>query len=114
VLAAIAQPIFQVLVPIYPELWFNLQGRGTVTAVLSMSNIVGGVFLHTRRGKGVRTDWYAAALAQLLSPIFGGPRPSILMIGIITTVLSPCCFLVGSRPPTPPSVLYLFTWSILY
>jgi FLVCR family MFS transporter 7 len=44
VLAAIAQPIFQVLVPIYPELWFNLQGRGTVTAVLSMSNIVGGVF----------------------------------------------------------------------
>jgi FLVCR family MFS transporter 7 len=27
----------------------------------------------------------------------------VLVLAIITTVIAPCCFLVGSRPPTPPS-----------
>jgi hypothetical protein len=40
--AGVAQPIFQVLAPIYAELWFDLRGRGTATTILSISNIVGG------------------------------------------------------------------------
>lgn len=44
-----------------------------------------------------------SALAQLISPLLGGPKQSILVLGIIQTATAPLVFLIGSRPPTPPT-----------
>ncbi|KAJ3877744.1 major facilitator superfamily domain-containing protein [Lentinula edodes] len=83
--AAIAQPIYQVLGPKYSENWFNLQGRTTATMIVAIANPVG------------------SAIGQLLSPLVGGTRQSILVLGIISTAVIPFIFLVHSQPPTPPT-----------
>ncbi|RDB25138.1 Major facilitator superfamily domain-containing protein 7 [Hypsizygus marmoreus] len=83
--AAIAQPIFQVLGPIYSETWFNLQGRTTATMIVSIANPIGG------------------AVGQLLSPLVGDTRQSILVLGILSTAVTPFVFLIGTAPPTPPT-----------
>lgn len=93
IIAGIAQPIFQVIGPRYSELWFDLKGRGSATTILAISNTIG------------------AAVAQLVSPSVGGPRSAVLVLGIVCTVLAPCCFIVGARPPTPPSTFPLFSLS---
>lgn len=82
---AIAQPIFQVLGPMYSETWFDLKGRTTATMIISVSNPVGG------------------ALGQLISPIPGNTRHSILILGIISTAAIPFVFLIGEAPPIPPT-----------
>ncbi|KAI5123266.1 hypothetical protein M0805_001355 [Coniferiporia weirii] len=84
-LSAFPQVIFQVLAPKFSETWFNLQGRTTATMLMSISNPIG------------------AAVGQLISPIVTDPRDSVLVLGIISTAISPFVLLVGSRPPTPPS-----------
>ncbi|KAJ6609864.1 major facilitator superfamily domain-containing protein [Mycena sp. CBHHK59/15] len=83
--SAIAQPIFQVLGPKYSETWFDLKGRTTATMVIAIANPIGG------------------ALGQLLSPIVGDSRQSILVLGIISTVAAPLVFLISAAPPTPPT-----------
>ncbi|KAJ6499353.1 major facilitator superfamily domain-containing protein [Mycena sanguinolenta] len=83
--AAIAQPIFQVMGPKYSETWFDLQGRTTATMVLSIANPIGG------------------ALGQLLSPIVGNTRQSILVLGIMSSVAAPFVLLISAAPPTPPT-----------
>ncbi|KAJ7783079.1 major facilitator superfamily domain-containing protein [Mycena metata] len=83
--SALAQPVFQVLGPKYSETWFDLQGRTTATMILSIANPVGG------------------ALGQLLSPIVGDTRQSILVLGIMSTVAAPFVFLISAAPPTPPT-----------
>ncbi|KIM45391.1 hypothetical protein M413DRAFT_442062 [Hebeloma cylindrosporum] len=83
--ASIAQPIYQVLSPKYSETWFNLNGRTTATMVMAISNPVGG------------------ALGQLISPLTGNTRQSILILGIMSTVVAPLVFLVQRGPPTPPT-----------
>ncbi|KAJ7262229.1 major facilitator superfamily domain-containing protein [Mycena haematopus] len=83
--AAIAQPIFQVIGPKYSETWFDLQGRTTATMILSIANPIGG------------------ALGQLLSPIVGNTRQSILVLGIMSSVAAPFVFLISVAPPTPPT-----------
>ncbi|KAF9010646.1 major facilitator superfamily domain-containing protein [Cyathus striatus] len=83
--AAIAQPVYQVLGPKYSETWFNLQGRTTATMVIAISNPVGG------------------ALGQLLSPIVGNTRQSVLVLGIMATAVTPFIFLIRSAPPSPPT-----------
>ncbi|KAJ7188327.1 major facilitator superfamily domain-containing protein [Mycena filopes] len=83
--AAMAQPVFQVLGPKYSETFFDLRGRTTATMILSIANPVGG------------------ALGQLLSPIVGTPRQSILVLGIMSTVAAPFVFLISAAPPTPPT-----------
>ncbi|KAJ3913441.1 major facilitator superfamily domain-containing protein [Lentinula edodes] len=83
--AAIAQPIYQVLGPKYSENWFNLQGRTTATMIVAIANPVG------------------SAIGQLLSPLVGGTRQSILVLGIISTAVIPFIFLVHSQPPMPPT-----------
>ncbi|KAJ7072374.1 major facilitator superfamily domain-containing protein [Mycena amicta] len=85
VFSAIAQPIFQVIGPKYSETWFNLRGRVTATMVVAIANPVGG------------------ALGQLLSPIVGTTRQSILILAIISTVAAPCVLLISAAPPTPPT-----------
>uniref|UniRef100_A0A0W0F096 MFS general substrate transporter n=1 Tax=Moniliophthora roreri TaxID=221103 RepID=A0A0W0F096_MONRR len=85
VFAAIAQPLYQVLAPIYSEKWFDLKGRTTATMICSVANPVGG------------------AIAQLLSPLVGDTRQSILVLGIICTAVTPLVFMVQSAPPTPPT-----------
>ncbi|KAG6902749.1 hypothetical protein C0995_011897 [Termitomyces sp. Mi166 len=83
--AAIAQPIYQVVGPKYSETWFNLKGRTTATMIVAISNPIGG------------------AVGQLISPLVGDTRQSILVLGILSTAVTPFIFLVGSVPPTPPT-----------
>jgi len=85
IFGAIAQPIFQILGPKYSEVWFNLKERTTATMVMSIANPVGG------------------AIAQILSPLFSTTRVSILYLGVISTVATPFVFMIGEKPPTPPT-----------
>ncbi|KAA1473990.1 MFS general substrate transporter [Dentipellis sp. KUC8613] len=80
-----AQPVFQVLAPRYSEVWFDLKGRTTATMLISIANPIGG------------------AIGQLVSPIFDDTRKSILVLGIVTTAVTPVIFLVAEAPPTPPT-----------
>ncbi|KAF9050074.1 major facilitator superfamily domain-containing protein [Panaeolus papilionaceus] len=82
---SIAQPIYQVIGPIYSETWFDLKGRTTATMIIAISNPLGG------------------AIGQLISPLVGDTRQSILVLGIISTVAAPLVFLIGRAPPTPPT-----------
>ncbi|KAJ3846390.1 MFS general substrate transporter [Lentinula lateritia] len=81
----IVQPIDQVLGPKYSENWFNLQDHTTATIVVVIANPVG------------------SAIEQLLSPLVGGTRQSILVLGIISTAVIPFIFLVHSQPLTSPT-----------
>ncbi|KAF7315391.1 MFS general substrate transporter [Mycena indigotica] len=83
--SAIAQPIFQVIGPKYSETWFDLKGRVSATMIIAIANPVGG------------------ALGQLLSPIVGSTRQSILVLAIISTVAAPFVLLISAAPPTPPT-----------
>ncbi|KAJ3804509.1 hypothetical protein F5876DRAFT_70577 [Lentinula aff. lateritia] len=82
---SIVQPIDQVLGPKYSENWFNLQDHTTATIVVVIANPVG------------------SAIEQLLSPLVGGTRQSILVLGIISTAVIPFIFLVHSQPLTSPT-----------
>lgn len=83
--AGFAQPVFQVLGPIYSEKWFDLNGRTTATMLIAIANPIG------------------SALGQLLSPIVGTTRQSILVLGIISTVAVPAVLLISDCPPSPPT-----------
>ncbi|KAF8629274.1 hypothetical protein AX17_005852 [Amanita inopinata Kibby_2008] len=83
--ASIAQPIYQVLGPKYSETWFDLQGRTTATMIVAIANPIGG------------------ALGQLISPLVGDSRKSILVLGIMSTAVAPFVLLVTDAPPTPPT-----------
>ncbi|EKM52317.1 uncharacterized protein PHACADRAFT_260633 [Phanerochaete carnosa HHB-10118-sp] len=84
-IAGVAQPVFQVLGPLYSETWFDTKSRTTVTMVASIANPVG------------------SGISQLISPLSGTPRASILVLAIICTAVVPCAFVVGDAPPTPPT-----------
>jgi len=84
-IGALAQPIYQVIGTKYSETWFDLKGRTTATMIIGISNPFGG------------------ALGQLLSPLVGDTRQSILILGILTTAIAPLVFLIGDAPPTPPT-----------
>ncbi|KIJ67994.1 hypothetical protein HYDPIDRAFT_107555 [Hydnomerulius pinastri MD-312] len=83
--SAIAQPVFQVLGPKYSEKWFDLKGRTTATMVIAIANPIG------------------AALGQLLSPVVGTARQSVLILAIISTAATPALFLISAAPPSPPT-----------
>ncbi|KNZ75045.1 Major facilitator superfamily domain-containing protein 7, partial [Termitomyces sp. J132] len=85
--AAIAQPIYQVLGPKYSETWFDLKGRTTATMIVAIANPIGG------------------AVGQLVSPLVAVKYclSKILVLGILSTAVTPFIFLVGSVPPTPPT-----------
>ncbi|KAG6331792.1 hypothetical protein ID866_7298 [Astraeus odoratus] len=83
--AALSQPVFQVLGPMYSERWFDLKGRTTATMLIAIANPIG------------------SALGQLLSPLVGTARQSILVLGIISTVACPAIFLIADSPPSPPT-----------
>ncbi|KAG1732249.1 MFS general substrate transporter [Suillus paluster] len=84
-LSAISQPVFQVLGPKYSEMWFGLGGRTTATMLIAISNPIGG------------------AIGQVLSPLVGTTRQSILILAIICTAVAPALFLIRSEPPSPPT-----------
>ncbi|KAI8972584.1 major facilitator superfamily domain-containing protein [Trametes punicea] len=84
-LAGVAVPIFQIVVPSYSQKWFDLKGRTTATMIMGVANPVGN------------------ALGQLIPPLVPPPRQSLLVLAIIFTVISPVVFLVGNAPPTPPT-----------
>ncbi|GBE87090.1 predicted protein [Sparassis crispa] len=85
IIAGVAQPVFQVLIPSYSEKWFDLKGRTTATMLISIANPIGN------------------AVGQLISPLVGNPSQSILVMGIIFTAVTPCVFFVSDAPPTPPT-----------
>ncbi|EPQ51930.1 MFS general substrate transporter [Gloeophyllum trabeum ATCC 11539] len=84
-MAAFAASVFQVIGPRYSETWFDLSGRTTATMVVAIANPIG------------------SALGQLISPIAGTTRQSILILGIICTAVTPAALGIGSAPPTPPT-----------
>src|SRR5258708_888000 len=55
----LAQPWFQVLGPKYSELWFDLKGRTTATAIIAIANPIGG------------------ALGELLAPLVSDIRKGV-------------------------------------
>ncbi|KAI6134496.1 major facilitator superfamily domain-containing protein [Pisolithus thermaeus] len=83
--SAISQPVFQVLAPMFSERWFDLRGRTTATMAVVIANPIG------------------SALGQLLSPLMGTPRQSILVLGIISTAALPAILLIFDSPPSPPT-----------
>ncbi|KAF9484435.1 MFS general substrate transporter [Pholiota conissans] len=83
--ASIAQPIYQVIGPKYSETWFDLKGRTTATMIIAISNPFGG------------------AVGQLISPLVGNTRQSILVLGILSTAVAPLALLIQRAPPTPPT-----------
>ncbi|CAE6508631.1 unnamed protein product [Rhizoctonia solani] len=80
-----SQPWFQILGPKYSETWFDLRGRTTATMIIAIANPIG------------------AALSQLIAPAFSTVRESVLILGIITSVVAPTALLIASKPPIPPS-----------
>ncbi|KAI0789189.1 major facilitator superfamily domain-containing protein [Abortiporus biennis] len=84
-LGGISQPFFQILGPTYSETWFDLKGRTTATMVVAIANPVG------------------IGIAQIISPLVGDTRQSVLVLAIISTCASPIALLVGSAPPSPPT-----------
>jgi FLVCR family MFS transporter 7 len=42
IFAGVAPPIFQILGPVYSELWFDTGGRQSATTILTVSNLIGG------------------------------------------------------------------------
>ncbi|CCM01685.1 uncharacterized protein FIBRA_03749 [Fibroporia radiculosa] len=88
-LSGIAQPIFQVLVPGYSEKWFDLKSRTTATMLMSIGE---------RPSNPIGTG-----LGQLISPLVGTTRQSILVMGIIYTAAAPFVLVVTDSPPTPPT-----------
>ncbi|KAF8844366.1 MFS general substrate transporter [Paxillus ammoniavirescens] len=85
VFSAISQPVFQVLGPKYSEKWFDLNGRTTATMTIAIANPIG------------------SALGQLLSPLVGSPRQSVLMLAIISTAATPALLFISDAPPSPPT-----------
>ncbi|KAG8213882.1 major facilitator superfamily domain-containing protein [Butyriboletus roseoflavus] len=83
--SAFAQPIFQVLGPMYSEKWFDLKGRTTATMLIAIANPVGG------------------AIGQLLAPLVGTARQSILVLAVISTAATPAVLFITDAPPTPPT-----------
>jgi len=47
---------------------------------------------------------FGGALGQVISPLVGTPRQSILVLAIICAAGTPLAFLIRDRPPTPPSL----------
>ena len=88
-LAGIAQPTFQVIGPFYSETWFGLKSRTTVTMIIGVANPFG------------------TGISQIISPLAGSVRTSILVLGIICTAATPFALLMSDRPPTPPSEPFL-------
>ncbi|KAH7108239.1 MFS general substrate transporter [Auriculariales sp. MPI-PUGE-AT-0066] len=85
ILVGVPQSIFQVIGPTYSEQWFDVKFRTTATMIIAISNPLG------------------AALGQLISPILDDPKDSILLLGIIGTVIAPLAFLIGRAPALPPT-----------
>ncbi|KAI0920498.1 hypothetical protein AcV5_010215 [Taiwanofungus camphoratus] len=85
IVVGISQPVFQVLIPSYSEQWFDLRGRTTATMLMSIANPIGN------------------ALGQLISPLVGSPKRSILVMGIIYTAVTPFVLIITDAPPTPPT-----------
>ncbi|KAJ7183203.1 major facilitator superfamily domain-containing protein, partial [Mycena filopes] len=85
IFASIAQPTFQILAPRYSETWFDLNTRTTATMVIAIANPIGG------------------AVGQLISPLAGTTRHSILLLAIISSAAVPAIFAISDSPPSPPT-----------
>ena len=73
--ASIAQPIFQIMGPIYSETWFDLKGRTTATMIVAIG--MDSYLLPTFSDSCVLANPFGGALGQLLSPIVGDTRKSV-------------------------------------
>ncbi|PAV15436.1 MFS general substrate transporter [Pyrrhoderma noxium] len=84
--STVPQVTFQVLAAKFSETWFDPKGRTTATMFMSLSGPLGN------------------AIGQIVSPLISDIRKGILILGIVSTVVSPLVFLIGAKPPTPPSL----------
>jgi len=46
---------------------------------------------------------FGGAVGQLLSPLVGSTRQSILVLGVMSTAVTPLVLLIGKAPPVPPT-----------
>lgn len=122
--SAFAQPIFQVLGPMYSERWFDLKGRTTATMMIAigpslppptLAFSISSLYSQSDR----RRNWpvarsprrYCPPVCQsLLYPSFYLlpiliilPSPQVLVLAIISTAATPAVFFITDAPPTPPS-----------
>ena len=76
IFTAVAQPVFQVLGPMYSEKWFDLNGRTTATMLIAIGPYVSfpispiSFTLCTANPIG-------GAIGQLLAPLVGTPGQSV-------------------------------------
>jgi len=85
VLCGLAQPFVLAAPTRYSDMWFTEGGRVGATALASLANPLGG------------------ALAQLISPLLGSVRSTVLIVSIIATVACIPSLFIPAAPPTPPT-----------
>ena len=76
IFSAIAQPVFQVLGPMYSEKWFDLKGRTSATMIIAI-----GLFIpyitHLDHSVSSTANPIGSAIGQLLAPLCGSVRESV-------------------------------------
>ncbi|KAH0827810.1 major facilitator superfamily domain-containing protein [Lanmaoa asiatica] len=101
--SAIAQPIFQVLGPMYSEKWFDLKGRTTATMIIAIGPSFPFPPPYPSYSLVYTANPVGGAIAQLLSPLVGTPRQSVLVLAIISTAATPAVLFITNAPPIPPT-----------
>ncbi|KAI5295333.1 hypothetical protein KEM55_006237, partial [Ascosphaera atra] len=91
IVIGISQPFFLSIPTKYSDMWFSDKGRTSATAIVSLSNPLGG------------------ALGSLIDPMLAGephqvPR-MVLYVSIISSAAAAPCFFIPARPPTPPNAV---------
>ncbi|KAJ8587443.1 MFS general substrate transporter, partial [Rhizopogon salebrosus TDB-379] len=93
-----------------PWAWFGPISNDTsedfaisVTDVNWLGNITSCIYLPVCLLVPVFSNPIGGAVGQLLSPLVGSSRQSILVLGIISTAVTPALFLIDNEPPTPPT-----------
>lgn len=115
--------MFQCLGTKYSESWFDTEGRTTATMVVAIGECCS--YSAWTQYQRLPANPIGGAVGQLISPVLDTVRTSvsttiftarkmalirhlqILVLGIATTVIAPTVFLIGNKPPTPPSTFIL-------
>ncbi|KAI5284865.1 hypothetical protein KEM52_002693 [Ascosphaera acerosa] len=91
IIIGFSQPFFLSIPTKYSDMWFSTAGRTSATAIVSLSNPLGG------------------ALGELVDPALANEPHQIpsmtLYVAIISTALALPAFFIPARPPTPPSAV---------
>ncbi|KAL0577033.1 hypothetical protein V5O48_004967 [Marasmius crinis-equi] len=96
-ITSISQTVYQVLAPVYSEKWFDVRSRTTATMICSIGLSPSPSMVYARANP------IGSGLGQLISPLAGETKQSILVLAIISTAVVPAILLIQNEPPTPPT-----------